>query len=623
MSPEQASGDLDCLGPRSDVYSLGATLYCVLTGKPAFEGDVGEVLRKVGRGEFPPPRKLDPSIRHPAARGRLPRGDGERGPDDRYGSCRAARPTDVERWAADEPVSVYRAPAQVRAARWARKHRTGVAIGAALLQTAVVVLAVSTVLLGQSRARIDRERRAAESARARAQAINNFLVNDLLGQADPERNPAGADLTVRQLLDRAARSVAAAESVAGEPAVQGAIRSAIGNAYLELGLFSEAAEQLDRAANLLHLGDAPQEDIIFANNRAIWANAMRGRAPSNLNHALTEAKARLGREHPETVYAADTWAQLNRGNPMAMTLLRENLEIQRRRLGTDHQLALRAANQLVIALSFSQTDADLDEAESLARESCERWSQRYGPEFPETLNALAQRGEILATRGKLVEARSVLAPLPDAYARTLGPDHFQRGTVLRNYGLVLEATGDLDGAEAQYRQSLAIHSKRLAGRIDNDRLEAVLRACLARVELTRGRDAAAVTALLPILQVHAKTHPLPVPADRLGHALADALADRGDPKAAIELLKAVHNDSARMEVRLDWLLPHLRSLIGGYQLRLGDRDKATNNLRTAVERMEKSHLKPPAPVLAAARARLARLDEPKNTAKGQSQPSGR
>ena len=56
---------------------------------------------------------------------------------------------------------------------------------------------------------------------------------------------------------------------------------------------------------------------------------------------MKDSEARLGREHPETVYAVDTWAQLRRSDPRALPLLRENLEIQRRRLGIDHQLALR------------------------------------------------------------------------------------------------------------------------------------------------------------------------------------------------------------------------------------------------------------------------------------------
>src|SRR5262249_12714415 len=59
MSPEQAAGRLDQLGPASDIYSLGATLYSLLTGKTPFEeSDKGELLQQVLRGAWLPPRQV-------------------------------------------------------------------------------------------------------------------------------------------------------------------------------------------------------------------------------------------------------------------------------------------------------------------------------------------------------------------------------------------------------------------------------------------------------------------------------------------------------------------------------------------------------------------------------------
>ena len=55
MSPEQASGWLDKIGPASDIYSLGATLYCLITGRPPVTGqNADEIVDKARRGEWLP-----------------------------------------------------------------------------------------------------------------------------------------------------------------------------------------------------------------------------------------------------------------------------------------------------------------------------------------------------------------------------------------------------------------------------------------------------------------------------------------------------------------------------------------------------------------------------------------
>jgi serine/threonine-protein kinase len=174
MSPEQAAGRHDQLGPASDVYSLGATLYTLLTGKPPFEEkDLGTLLEKVQRGDFLPPRQIKPEVPRPleaiCLKAMAPKSD------DRYPTA-AALAADLEHWLADEPVAAYREPWTGWLRRWGRRHRPVVAAAGALLLTALVALSVSTVLIGQSeraaqsaRQLAEEQQRAAESAREQAE----------------------------------------------------------------------------------------------------------------------------------------------------------------------------------------------------------------------------------------------------------------------------------------------------------------------------------------------------------------------------------------------------------------------------------------------------------------------
>jgi WD40 repeat protein/serine/threonine protein kinase len=165
MSPEQAEGRLDQLGPASDVYSLGAVLYTLLSGRAPFEYvwcDVTALIDRVRLGEFPPPRKVNARVPH-ALEAVCLKAMALR-PEDRYATAKHLA-GEIERWLADEPVESYRERVPARLARWGRRHKPVVAGLAALLVTAVAALSAGILAVGREQRKTELQRLAAVQQR--------------------------------------------------------------------------------------------------------------------------------------------------------------------------------------------------------------------------------------------------------------------------------------------------------------------------------------------------------------------------------------------------------------------------------------------------------------------------
>jgi len=181
MSPEQASAERAITDHRTDIYSLGVTLYELLTLEPAFAaGSRDELLRRIASEEPRPPRRLNSAV--PLELETIVLKAMAKQPSNRYATAQALA-DDLGRYLLDQPILARRPTSLERLRKWSRRHKSLVASVSistlATLLLAVVALAISYVTITREQKRTtqaleDAKAGHAAAARGRDQADANL-----------------------------------------------------------------------------------------------------------------------------------------------------------------------------------------------------------------------------------------------------------------------------------------------------------------------------------------------------------------------------------------------------------------------------------------------------------------
>lgn len=298
MSPEQASGKLDELGPASDIYSLGATLYCLLTGAAAFTSrEIDTVLNQVKSGTFPAPLMVNPQVPKPLNAICLKAMALQ--PALRYQSARALA-EDIEHWLADEPVVAYQEDRWEKASRWVRHHQAR----AQAIAVSVIVIAIVSIVAAFL---IDQSRRAEAEALRKQKEANAKEIAARQAETKAKQQALRRSRDTREAIDTllfgVSEALLEAEVIPGmQDARKRLLERAVAD-YIKLSKeeSTDPGLQLEAGRSLLRLGDVyvMLNDIEKARETYQRVGlATRGQGAdagtSNFNHLISLAKIQLG-----------------------------------------------------------------------------------------------------------------------------------------------------------------------------------------------------------------------------------------------------------------------------------------------------------------------------------------
>jgi serine/threonine protein kinase len=459
MSPEQALAKRAVLDHRSDIYSLGITLYELLTLQPAFTGDGRqELLRSIAFDEPRRPRQLNPHI--PQDLETVVLKAMEKEPTDRYTTAKELA-SDMKAFLEHRPITARKTSLVLRARKWLRRHRPAV-VGstAALLLALVVGTVVSTLAYQRQR---DLKQTAQQHLELARESVDEMLtriastwVPDSTATSEIQRQFLERALEIYQRLadnppdgnPRGADAALAHERIADIQHHLGHFADATDSIRTAVDICQElAAQRGASAANSEQLVRCYRKLSTDLHKQSQIAEALDATDRGLAGHHLGDGRAESAEQNVPVPFAA---SRPLRWELARLLYGRAELLVAHRRL-TDASAAAEQVDTIVSGLLRKPGNDSIDDKLLHAQlADLQTTILRRQNQFEAAANI---------ARPAVVNINRMRSQYPDSKGfLEVGADLHE------NWGEVLLAQGEVQKAVHQFRESLALRRQRLGGR---------------------------------------------------------------------------------------------------------------------------------------------------------------